>query len=106
MLNAHISGYLDKMVSVSGDKPVAVIPIDIYDDAEKRRRTLFAPAGEYKEDVYISFSDVELVKAIEAELSRAGLAVVPNPAAPVFSTLTVEQCTITMKNFNVTEKDL
>lgn len=105
MLKVQISGYLDKLVTLSGDKPVAVMPIDIYDAVEQRRRTLFAPAGEYKDDQYVNFSDVDIIKAIEAELDRAGYSVVVKPAVPKFTTLTVEQSTIATKSFYVKEKD-
>lgn len=105
MLKVQVSRGLYKLVVLSGSKPVSVVPIDIYDEGEQQRTTLFAPAGGYKDDQYISFSDVDVIKGIEAELDRAGYSVIVNPAVPKFTTLTAEQSTIATKSFNVKEKD-
>lgn len=106
MLEARISGFLDKIVLASPGRLVPVLPIDIYDREDGSRRTLHAEAGEYKNDQYVGFSDVDLIKSVEREITRSGYAVIPDPAAPVFTSLSPEQSTIATKNFKLIEREL
>lgn len=105
MLEARISGFLDKIVLVSPERPVPVLPIDIHDREEGFRHTIYAEAGEYKDDQYIAYSDVDLIKSVERELTRSGYVIIPDPAAPVFTSLSPEQSTIATKNFKLIERE-
>lgn len=105
MLEARISGFLDKLILASYDRQVPVLPIDIYDLTEGTRHIIFAEAGEYKDDQYIAYSDVDLIKSVERELTRSGYVVIVDPAAPVFTSLSPEQSTIATKNFKLIERE-
>lgn len=105
MLEARISGFLDKLVLASSERPIPVLPIDIYDREGGSPHTLYAEAGEYKDDQYIAFSDVDLIKSVEREIIRSGYMVIPDPAAPVFTSLSPEQSTIATKNFKLIERE-
>lgn len=105
MLEARISGFLDKIVLVSSERLVPVLPIEIYDREDGSRDTLYAEAGEYKDDHYIAYSDAELIKSVEREITRSGYTVIPDPAAPVFTSLSPEQSTIATKNFKLIERE-
>lgn len=105
MLEARISGFLDKIVLVSPDRPVPVLPIDIHDREEGFRHTIYAEAGEYKDNQYIAYSDVDLIKSVEREIIRSGYDVIPDPSAPVFTSLSPEQSTIATKNFKLIERE-
>ena len=106
MLEARISGFLDKIILASSERLVPVLPIDIYDREKGFRHTIYAEAGEYKDDQYIAYSDVELIKSVEREIIRSGYVVIVNPAAPVFTSLSPEQSTIATKNFKLIEREL
>ena len=106
MLEARISGFLDKIVLVSPERPVPVLPIDIHDLEEGFRHTIYAEAGEYKDNQYIAYSDVDLIKSVEREIIRSGYDVVPDPAAPVFTSLSPEQSTIATRTFKLIEREL
>lgn len=106
MLEARISGFLDKIVLASSERLVPVLPIDIHDREEGTRRTIYAEAGEYKDDQYVAYSDVELIKSAEREIIRSGYIVIVDPAAPVFTSLSPEQSTIATKNFKLIEREL
>lgn len=106
MLEARISGFLDKLILASSERVVPVLPIDIYDREEGTRHSLYAEAGEYRDDQYIAYPDVELIKSVERELARSGYIVIVNPAAPVFTSLSPEQSTIATKKFNLIEREL
>lgn len=103
MLEARIPGFLDKIVLASPDRLVPVLPIDIHNRGKGSRHTIYAEAGEYKNDQYIAYSDVELIKSVEREIIRSGYAVVADPAAPVFTSLSPEQSTIATRKFNLVE---
>lgn len=105
MLEARISGFLDKIVLVSPERPVPVLPIDIHDREEGFRHTIYAEAGEYKDNQYVAYSDVDLIKSVEREITRSGYIVIPDPAAPVFTSLSPEQSTIATKNFKLIERE-
>ena len=102
---ASISGYLDALVTVSGPRPVKVMPIDLYNSQEKERKTLFAEVGKYKDDKYIPYTDIEVLQSVERELNRCGFEVVVNPHAPVFSSLTPAEATISTRYFDVIERN-
>ena len=106
MLEARISGFLEKIVLVSPDRLVPVLPIEIHDREKGYRRTIYAEAGEYKDDQYVAYSDAELIKSVEREINRSGYTVVPDPAAPVFTSLSPEQSTIATQNFKLIEREL
>lgn len=101
----HITGYLDAIVAVSGQRPVKVMPIDLYNSKEKERRTLFAEVGKYKDDNYIPYTDIEILQSVERELNRCGFEVVINPDAPVFASLTPAEATISVRQFEVIERN-
>lgn len=105
MLEARISGFLDKIVLASSERLVPTLPIDIYDREEGSRHTIFAEAGEYKDDQYIAYSDAELIKSVEREITRSGYIIVPDPAAPVFTSLSPEQSTIATRTFKLIERE-
>ena len=102
---AHITGSLDAIVTVSGAHPVKVMPIDIYNPEDKSRRTLFAEVGKYKDDNYIPYTDIEVLQSVERELNRCGFEVVIDPKAPVLSSLTPKEATISTKQFEVIERN-
>lgn len=102
---AHITGYLDAMVTVSGTRPVKMIPIDLYDPENEIRQTLFAEVGKYMDDKYIPYTDIEVLQSVERELKRCGFEVVINPEAPVFSSLTPTEATISVRHFEVIERN-
>ena len=101
MLEARIPGFLDKIVLASSERLLPVLPIEIHD-----RDTLFAEAGEYKDDHYVAYSDVELINAVEREITRSGYDIIPDPAAPVFTSLSPEQSTIATRTFKLIEREL
>lgn len=102
---AYISGYLDAIVTVSGHRPVKVMPIDLYNSQEKERQTLFAEVGKYKDDNYIPYTDIEILQSVERELNRCGFEVVVKPNAPVFASLTPTEATISTSHFEVIERN-
>ena len=101
----HISGYLDALVTVSGPRPVKVIPIDLCNSQDRERQTLFAEVGKYKDDNYIPYTDIEIIQSVERELKRCGFEVVINPYAPVFASLTPAEATISTRRFEVIERN-
>ena len=102
---AHITGYLDSIITVSGPFPVKVMPIDLYNPEDEVRRTLFAEVGKYKDDNYIPYTDIEVLQSVERELTRNGFEVVINPEAPVFASLTPTEATISVLQFEVIERN-
>ena len=102
---AHITGSLDAIVTVSGAHPVKVMPIDIYNPEDKSRRTLFAEVGKYKDNEYIPYTDIEVLQSVERELKRSGFEVVVNPHSPVFASLTPAEATISTRYFEVIERN-
>ena len=102
--DAHISGYLDALVTVSGTQPGKVMPIDLYNPKDRVRQTLFAEVGKYKDDEYIPYTDIEVLQSVERELKRCGFEVVVNPHAPVFASLTPAEATISTRYFEVIER--
>lgn len=102
---AHISGYLDAVIAVSGSSPVKAMPINLFNLEEGERRTLFAEVGKYKDDNYIPYTDIEVLQSVERELNRCGFEVVINPDAPVFSSLTPAEATISTRQFEVIERN-
>lgn len=105
MLEARISGFLDKIVLVSPERRVPVLPINIHDREEGFRHTIYAEAGEYKDNQYVAYSDVDLIKSVEREIIRSGYTIVVDPAAPIFTSLSPEQSTIATKNFKLIERE-
>lgn len=101
----HITGYLDAIVAVSGQRPVKVMPIDLYNPENETRQTLFAEVGKYKDDNYIPYTDIEILQSVERELNRCGFEVVVNPDAPVFASLTPAEATISTRYFDVIERN-
>lgn len=106
MLEARIPGFLDKIALASSERLVPVLPIEIYDREGGSRKTLLAEAGEYQDDNYVAYSDVDLIKSVEQEITRSGYDIVPDPAAPVFTSLSPEQSTIATQNFKLIEREL
>ncbi|ATW58674.1 hypothetical protein SEA_ZION_67 [Corynebacterium phage Zion] len=104
---AHTAGYLDTVVTVSGQRPVKMMMIKLYNPEDKERLTLFAEAGKYKDDNYIPYTDIEVLQSVERELNRCGFeVVVDNRYAPVLASLTPEESTIATRQFEVIEKEL
>lgn len=102
---AYVSGYLDALVTVSGDRPVKVMPIDLYNSQENERQTLYAEVGKYKDDNYIPYTDIEVLQSVERELKRCGFEVVIKRNAPVFASLTPAEATISTSHFEVIERN-
>ena len=105
MLEARIPGFLDKIVLASSERLIPVLPIEIRDPEDGVLQPLLAEAGEYKDDHYIAYSDVELIKSVERAITLAGYTIVPDPEAPVFTSLSPEQSTIATKSFNLIERE-
>lgn len=105
MLEARIPGFLDKIVLASSERLVPVLPIHIYDSEDGALQPLFAEAGEYKDDNYVAYSDVDLIKSVEREITRSGYDIIPDPAAPVFTSLSPEQSTIATRTFKLIERE-
>ena len=102
---AHITGYLDTTITVSSAHPVKVMPINLYNLEDGNSRTLFAEVGKYKDDEYIPYTDIEILRSVERELKRSGFEVVIDPKAPVLSSLTPNEATISTKRFEVIERN-
>lgn len=105
-IKVSIPDYEDRTITIQDGRIVTGVTVVIDDDEDDSAKTLFAPAGEYKDDQYVPYTDVQLIKSVEEEIDKAGFEIIPDPTAPVFTSLTVEQSTITTKNFYVREKDL
>ena len=105
-IKARVPDYEDKTITIKDGLIVTGVTVEIDDDENDSAKVLFAPAGEYKDEQYIPYTDVELIKSIEEEIDKAGFEIIPDPTAPVFTSLTVEQSTIATKIFYVREKDL
>ena len=102
---AHTSGYLDTAITVSSERPIKVMPIELYNPEGGGRRTLFAEVGKYKDDNYIPYTDIEVLQSVERELKRCGFeVVVDNRYAPVLASLTPEESAIATRQFEVIER--
>ena len=105
-LYGRIPSFFDRLVVASLYPQPPLLRVEIINEQTGKTEVLFADCGEVRDGEIRFYTDLEVIKSVEKLLLDAGLSVVPDPVAPVFTLMTPEQATIATKTFDLVEREI